>query len=502
MATLTTDWQYLGQAYIGKSGGSLYVRVYARYTQQDIANNRSYVQYQARAYYENGTYILDEQGTIGVSGTGASYQSQSCTRPTTGETNAVSTEGWVYHNADGTQSISCAGSISFPNWGWSNTAYGSASLPTIPRQANLTNAPNFTDEENPTISYSNSAGNSVSSLQACISLTGSADDIKYRDVSKTGSSYTFNLTEAERNVLREASKNSEKINIKFFLRTVISGNTYYSILDRTVTIVNAKPTFNDYTYEDINETTLNLTGNNQSIIKGISKLKAIITPENKAVAKKKATMSYYQIDDVKSNYSSTETVSIIVNGYDKEKITCLAVDSRGNSTPIEKNISNFIAYVELVKKSLSLTRSDNGVGEFVNLSFSGTFWNGNFGLVDNELTVSYRYKKTTKTEYTEGTTTIIPTINGNNFSFNNLIAGDTEQNGFDINESYDIDVIVKDKLTEITYSSVIGTGIPAIAVYKNKVALGDKYDTSLGGIQLWGDIYINGKKIYSKGTEE
>lgn len=82
MATLTTSWQYLGQKYIGNSGGNLYVRLYARYSEQDIANNRTYVYYQARSYYDR-TYIQDDQGTIGVSGTGASYQSAGCTRPTT-----------------------------------------------------------------------------------------------------------------------------------------------------------------------------------------------------------------------------------------------------------------------------------------------------------------------------------------------------------------------------------------------------------------------------------
>ena len=47
MATLTTSFQRLGEAYIGTSGGSLYVRIYARYTEQDIANNRTYEVYEA-----------------------------------------------------------------------------------------------------------------------------------------------------------------------------------------------------------------------------------------------------------------------------------------------------------------------------------------------------------------------------------------------------------------------------------------------------------------------
>ena len=43
-------------------------------------------------------------------------------------------------------------------------------LPQISRSATITKAPNFNDEQNPTINYSNPAGNNVTSLQACISF--------------------------------------------------------------------------------------------------------------------------------------------------------------------------------------------------------------------------------------------------------------------------------------------------------------------------------------------
>ena len=79
---------------------------------------------------------------------------------------------------------------------YSKSGNGTGTLEDIPRQATITSAPNFNDEENPTISYSNPAGAIVASLQACISLTGATDDIAYRDISKTGNNYTFNLTDA------------------------------------------------------------------------------------------------------------------------------------------------------------------------------------------------------------------------------------------------------------------------------------------------------------------
>ena len=101
----------------------------------------------------------------------------------------------------------------------------------------------FIVQANPTITYSNPAGNSASSLQACISLTGANADVGYRDISKTGTSYTFNLTTAERNVLRNACTTSNSRKVTFFVRTVIGGNTFYSTIERTLTIVNANPSF-------------------------------------------------------------------------------------------------------------------------------------------------------------------------------------------------------------------------------------------------------------------
>lgn len=416
----------------------------------------------------------------------------------------VSAGGWlelgsvtfdVPHNSDGSKTIDISASFSNNVSPSSGSASGNMTLTKIPRQANVVSVPDFNDEDNPSISYSNSAGNSVTSLQACISLTGATDDIAYRDIPKTGDTYIFELTEEERNVLRSATITSNSRKVYFYVRTIIGGVTYYSYLPSNFTIINAIPIFSTYSYEDINDETLELTGNKLSIIKKYSTLKATVLAEDKAVAQKLATMSYYQIDNIKENYSDTDDVVLLVNNYDKNTIILQAVDSRSNSNPIEQTIAEFIEYEDLTKGSITLSRSNNGVGEFVTLKFNGTFWNGNFGQVDNELLVTYKYKKTTSQEYVIGTTSIVPTINENSFSFNNLIAGDTEENGFDINDSYDIEVEVSDKLSSVIFSGVIGTGIPAIAIYKNKVSLGDKYDTSLGGIQLWGDIYVNGNKI-------
>ncbi len=183
----------------------------------------------------------------------------------------------ISHEDDGTKSISISFSVS-DGAGKSYTpgnasASGSVVLTSIPRQATIASAPDFNDENNPKITYSNAAGNSVSSLQACISLTGSNADIAYRDISKTGSEYTFNLTETERNVLRNNCTTSNSRTVVFIIKTVIGNNTYYSTLTRTLSIVNATPTAGSLSYEDRNSTISAITQNNQHIVRNQSSLR-------------------------------------------------------------------------------------------------------------------------------------------------------------------------------------------------------------------------------------
>lgn len=148
---------------------------------------------------------------------------------------------WIPHDSNGKKSFSIS---PFTGWLYSNYNYSSGGasydLPDIPRQATITQAPNFTDVENPAIQYSNPAGEAVSALDACISLTSREADIVYRPISKTGSSYTFPLTDAERNLLRNNTANSR--DVYFFVRTKIGSAIYHSSLKRTFTVTQSDAT--------------------------------------------------------------------------------------------------------------------------------------------------------------------------------------------------------------------------------------------------------------------
>ena len=150
----------------------------------------------------------------------------------------------VYHNDNGAKKITISATGSLSSGSLTATYISSeVTLDTIPRAATLTDAPNFTDEDDPVITYSNPAGNSVTKLMACISLTGVKDDVVYRDIEKTGTSYKFELSDAERNLLRNnTTGNPPNRKLFFYVRTTFGTINYHSKLEKAFTVTETDTT--------------------------------------------------------------------------------------------------------------------------------------------------------------------------------------------------------------------------------------------------------------------
>ena len=377
---------------------------------------------------------------------------------------------------------------------WSET---SSMNVTTYNYATITSAPNFNDEENPTITYSNPFGNSVTTLEAYIAL-GSTYLTGYKYPDKNGSSYTFNLTDDERKTIRENIKNNPSAQVRFVLYTGAGGSSYWSEVTKTLTIVNANPIFNDFEWETTNYS--ELTGNNSTIIKGYSNVRTIISDNNKATALKEATLSKYQTNiGSKSSYTTNLTYP---TQYDIEKvdgasIQVFAIDSRGNSTAITKPFTNYLEYVPMSNSPLFAERTQQ-VNSEVNIKFEGEVDLINFGNVTNSIkTAKCYYKETSSEEDFIESGDLTPTltlIDGtkHKFEIDENIVGDLGANGFDINKSFYIKVVVEDELSRVEDIFTLGSGSPAVAMYKNCVSLGAPYDEELGGrVQINGEIYKN-----------
>lgn len=489
----------------GRKSGSYSTAVIGRWelVRQDIAGNYSVIRSHLYFYYGGSTSVGSSSssfGTMGVTLYSGSYKFYP------GETHLGYTDFTVYHNADGTFPATNIGFwaqsyhiSSGEVWG----TIGYRAVPDIPRQANVTGYNDFNDEQNPTITYNNPGGFRINAK-----LEFAGTKIRRNNISNTGS-YTFNLTDAERKLLRQKCTGSS-MTVRGVIATCIGGTTenYWSYWDKTMTIVNGNPTFDNFNFADSNTKTVALTGNNTSIVKGYSNVKVTIPTSMKATAKKEASLSKYRVSigtaiPVDITYSSDKDVNGTVNNADSSTINVYAIDSRNNSKLVSKQATNFISYSDVEKGNIDVART-NGVSEDVTLKINGTFNKVNFGKITNSIkSAQYRYRiKGTDTWSSYNNLTL--TIKDNNFSYNGLIKGDTKTLGFNVEHSYEVEVLVKDELSEVTFTDTLGSGIPNIALHKKGVGIMGKYDDSVGGLLQVGGVnienYLKGIVLYDNSS--
>lgn len=401
----------------------------------------------------------------------------------------------ISHNPDGTGKCYLAGRVTGPTGTSMAGNYVESSstvnLDKIARYATVTNANNFTDEENPYMTFNNPGGFSIDCY-----LEFAKQKIIRTNVPNTGS-YTFILTQEEKDLLYSECVNSNKLTVRYVIQTTIDGEKFWTWLDKTMTVINANPQFNDFDWETTNYN--NLTGDNKTIIKNYSNVKTIVSEENKATALKKAIITSYQTtigSKPLTNNNLTYPVETVIEKVDGASITVFANDSRGNSTPIIKPITNYIEY-EKISGSITVLKRTQEVNSEVVLEIEGEIDKVNFGAIQNNIvSCKYYYKDASSNDdFIEGTTQIAATytqIEGSKYKYkiSQNIAGDLGANGFNIDKSFLIKVVINDELDLAEDTETLGNGSPAIAVFGNCVSLGAPYDEELGG-----RVQIGGKKV-------
>lgn len=453
---------------------------------QNISGNYTTFRLYGIFYYGGGTSVGSSYSTFTLH---TSTIKSGSYRYYPGDTQLGYVDINVGHNNDGTFPSTYIG-ISASSYHMSGSAGGYLSAPTIPRQANITGYNDFNDEQSPKITYNNPGGFRINAR-----LEFAGTNIRRDNISNTGS-YTFSLTDAERKLLRQKCT-SNSMTVRGVIATCIGGTTenYWSYWDRTMTIVNGNPTFENFNFEDTGTTTTALTGDPNAIIKGYSNVSVTIPSSMKATAKKEATMSKYRAVSGTGSTDIPYSETLQVGGRlisSESIISVYAIDSRSNSTMVSKAIASFINYTEVTKGSITVNRS-NGVSESTNLKINGTYHAVNFGKVTNTIkTAQYRYKVTnssTWSDYQDFTINTSTSGENGSFSFDGLIKGDTDE-GFNIENSYNLEVLIKDELSSVTFTANIGSGIPNIALAKNGVGIMGKYDEDVGG-----NLQINGEPV-------
>lgn len=418
-------------------------------------------------------YISSRTNTCTIDGTTKNFTSPAINTGGGQTITLGTTTQRVYHNADGTKSFTIKTIFNMQaeiagTWVSSITATGSVTLDRIPRQATITNANNFNDEQNPSFSYSNPGGFSMSAY-----LQYGSTQITRNVGTASSGTYTFELTEAERTALRNAIPNSPTLSVIYGLKTTISGSVYTNTATRTMTIVNANPTAVTLSYSDTNSTTVAITGDNQRIIQNKSILTAVI---GSSTAKKGASISSYSttINGVTVTGNGTKNMGV-VNLSQNGTLTTTVTDSRGFKTSTSVTViidawQNPTAMVTLYRVNNFETSSRLKV-------------DGSFSSLNNQniLTCEYATKRADQSNWSNWTTIANMTLVTVNLD--NLY-------------EWTVKVRIKDRLSDyIEYFATIGKGIPIMFIDTDKRSVGfNGFPTGTETVE------INGSPIVESGS--
>ena len=246
----------------------------------------------------------------------------------------------VPHNSDGTGSatIYWKWNVNSP-WGGFvyPSGYFNVTLPTIPRKATVTSAPDFTDLDNPTITFSNPGG---FKMDVWLEPNPVGDHLCVReDIPNTGS-YTWVLTDEERGQLRNKCYGKSSCKIRLGLYSYVNGVADASYADKTFTMALSdatKPAVDAEVSYDNNS--LNKDHNRYKnlalyFIQGKTRLNVKISAEGKYGAD---ITNYISSIDGKVYYSQEFTSDVITSSGDRI-FSFGATDSRGFSGAFSRRI--------------------------------------------------------------------------------------------------------------------------------------------------------------------
>lgn len=352
------------------------------------------------------------------------------------------------------------------------TSVAPLKLPSIQRALVPLTASDFTDEENPSFTYNliSTTGwgltlrrnywdaskrtsydkyahickDNVTSLQAAISLDGETIDIPYREIPMDGSSYTFELTEAQRELLRQKAQGAPTVPVYYLTKIVRDTDVYNVILPDTLEVKNysnaatskwgetvdladmqstliykvqrnftvdgCNPSINP-TVKETKEEIIALTGSEDTLVRyesmaefainaTASKNAEIVSQSVTCGSKTVEGLPYGVIDDVESGLFLFK-----------------ATDSR--NLTVEKAVQkNFIEYVKpTCYQKVAIQFVNDSTTAKIALNVNGNYYNGSFGAVDNTFLLEIRY---TQPDGSMGAWTPVtefqPTFNGTSYS--------------------------------------------------------------------------------------
>jgi hypothetical protein len=225
------------------------------------------------------------------------------------------------------------------------TIYRSATLTALSMDAGGVPA---TDEGPLWLEFSNPGGATVQAY-----INSPVGTRIYTSANGVGSRFNFpNLSGGSlTTALQNAIPNSNTGTMRIGIYSQIGGHNTHDTRDRTYTIKNnngqANPIYADFEYLDENATTVAITGSDQVLVQGKSDLKVTVPVADKATPRKGANMSSYlfsiggysQSEPWSNGSDVVKEIGIVSDVAGSQNLSVRAVDSRGNSTTVTKNVT-------------------------------------------------------------------------------------------------------------------------------------------------------------------
>lgn len=358
----------------------------------------------------------------------------------------------VSHDADGTKTAQLIDTFDIDatvdgEKVGSITASGPITLDRIARNATIVTADDFTDETNPTLTYSNP---SSSPCDVAIEFAGGSIT-RAGAISGAGGSYTMRLTDSERTALRNASKDSQTPKVTYALKTTIDGTAYCSRAERKMDVVDAAPGLGTVSYEDTNAATVAVTGDKSRIIRNHSMLTVTIPT---AMARKGATIASYTVAFGGVTKTVTAAGAIPLGAVDvshSQALTVTATDSRGFAA--SKSVQVTVCDYSAPTAAIDLHRLNSfEPTACITSSARYSHLNGK-----NAVTIAAKFKKVSDSSY--GTPIELAD------SIQSTVTCDRDS-------AYDFVVTVADRLESTDYALTLGKGIPSFFIDTQKSSVG------------------------------
>lgn len=249
------------------------------------------------------------------------------------------------------------------------------------------------------------------------------------------------------------------------------------------------PTISGFTFADSYTTTTAITGNDQVLIQGYSKL--TVTPGTATSKNGASIVSYSAVCSgvTKSNTTGAALALGEIGTSGTRDITLTVTDSRGYTASVTKSVT-VVAYSKPKINSASLRRT-NDIETEMQLVFDGSISPITVGGTQKNslLYVRYRYKLTSATSYNTYTSILgSVTANSTSFSFSNL-----ELCNLNSESSYDFHLQIRDKLDSLTSLDlyfVVSQGTPLVALRKKMVGINTPSPET--ALHVVGDVKVEG----------